>query len=210
MLSEESFSQYSNPHAAMMEQSRAEHAARKAAIAEEKKREAEAEVARRKQAFMAHVSAFEGGVEAALASQAQLLHGIFAHAVDEYAAAPEEHKAKLYSAIALRAQNYCRMTLTAAAKLKNLSAHAIMTGEKTKIEDPAIKGTQHEAVDGGGTPAAEGNDPAVAAVENGSGENGSGQGGEPQECAEDWGLQPGDKSDPRAAGAMSQAVETAE
>jgi len=134
--------------------------AREEAQKAEKKAEALAEIERRKQAFQAHVASFEGGGEAIFASQAQLLHGIFAHAVDEYASCgTEEHKAKIYSAIALRAQNYCRMTLAAMARMKEYASVTTPAGKNKETDEQTIIRSGNEALDSGRAPEAIGTDP---------------------------------------------------
>ena len=158
------------------EQERLDAIARKEALAAQKKADALAEIERSKEAFAARVASFGGGVDEVFTSQAQLLHGVFTHAIDEFAGSgAQENKAKLYSNIALRAQNYCRMTLSAMVRMKEFqAASTTLTGKKQENEDPAIKEVPHETMDVRGAPTTGGIDPQLAAVEDGRAQNGQG------------------------------------
>jgi hypothetical protein len=164
MVTEETAAEYLKREEEEMERQRQEHQARREAQEAQEKAEAQAEVGRRKAEFATHVASFGSDIDAALASQAERLHGIFAHALDAYAGAGDEARAKLYSGIALRAQNYCRMTLTAMVRMKEYSAYTTITGKNKKIEERPIINDAPEAPDATGTPSPGETVPSPAAL----------------------------------------------
>jgi len=149
-----------------------EEIARKKALAAQEKVEALAEIERRRNGFKARVDSFGDDIETVFTHQAQQLHGMFAQAVDDFASAgADDMKTKLYSAIALRAQNYCRMTLSSMIRVRELGIRATITGKKRKIEDPAIMEGQNETMDTASATETGRIDPQLAAVENSNAEN---------------------------------------
>lgn len=76
------------------------------------------------------------GIETMLSVQTQMLHTLFAQAIEKYATARGFDSFKHYGNIALKAQSYCRMTVAAISKVKN-AGHT--PGTHNKNEEPAIK-----------------------------------------------------------------------
>lgn len=62
-------------------------------------------------------------LETMLAAQAQMLHHLFAQAVEKYSAPGMIEHTRTYSQLALKSQAYCRQTLHTLTKLREGKAH---------------------------------------------------------------------------------------
>ena len=77
------------------------------------------------------------GMELMLTCQAQMLHQLFARSAEKYAQAEMPDAARPYGNIALKAQNYCRMTVHAITQMKG-------SHKPRKLYDESICGMTYE------------------------------------------------------------------
>lgn len=102
-------------------------------------------------------------LETLLANQVQVLNRIFMDAVQKYAEQQGTDGCRIHGAIALKSQNYCRMTIAAINQLKDNDT-AMQKIKKSRNE--LLRRTPHYApVDTGRTATPVGPDPWLAAME---------------------------------------------